>query len=95
MSKQAQAMLASYGRSLLGALVASIAAVGNGASPFDFSADQWLSVSNALWAAAVPPLLRYANAKDPAFGRVAESVAKEAEKKINAEIKKKVVKKAK
>jgi hypothetical protein len=32
-------------------------------------------VANALWASAVPTLIRWVNKKDPAFGLVAQAVA--------------------
>jgi hypothetical protein len=46
------------------------------ASPLDFGLGEWLTVANGLWAAAVPTLIRYLNKKDPAFGLVAETLAK-------------------
>jgi len=93
MDKKTQAMLASYGRSLLGSLFTAVAIVGNGASPLSFSTSQWLDVSNALWAALIPVALRWANKKDPAFGRIAESTAKEVSAKITAASKKAAAKK--
>jgi len=59
LNKQQQAMLASYGRSVLAAVLA-VAATGNYA-PAD--------LGKAPLAAALPPLLRWANKNDPAFGR--------------------------
>ena len=93
MDKKTQAMLASYGRSLLGSLFTAVAIVGNGASPLSFSTSQWLDVSNALWAALIPVALRWANKKDPAFGRIAESTAKEVSAKITVASKKAAAKK--
>jgi hypothetical protein len=93
MNNKTKAMLASYGRSLVGSLFTAIAIVGNGASPLTFSTSQWLDVSNALWAALIPVLMRWANKKDPAFGRIAESTAKEVSAKITAASKKAAVKK--
>jgi len=58
-SKKQKAMLASYGRSVLAAVLA-VAATGNYA-PDD--------LVKAALAAALPPLLRWANSKDPCFGR--------------------------
>ncbi len=92
MNDKTKAMLASYGRSLLGSLFTAVAIVGNGASPLTFSTSQWLDVSNALWAAVIPVILRWANKKDPAFGRIAESTAKEVSAKITAASKKAAVK---
>jgi len=60
LSKQQKAALSSYGRSVLGAVLA-VAATGN------YAADDLLK---AAIAAALPPLLRWANPNDPAFGRV-------------------------
>ena len=59
LNKQQQAMLASYGRSVLAAVLA-VVATGNYA-PAD--------LGKAALAAALPPLLRWANKNDPAFGR--------------------------
>jgi type IV secretory pathway TrbD component len=81
-----KAMIDSYLRNLLGvvlALVTTTMANKGLASPLDFAVGDWLTVANGLWAAAVPTLLRWVNAKDPAFGRVAEVVAAEVTKKID------------
>ena len=59
MTDTQKAMLASYGRSVLAAVLA-VLATGNYA-PDD--------VLKAALAAALPPLMRWANPKDPAFGR--------------------------
>ena len=59
MSKQTKAMIASYGRSVLGAVLA-VVATGN-TNPDD--------LAKAALAAIVPPLLRWLNKNDPAFGR--------------------------
>jgi type IV secretory pathway TrbD component len=80
-----KAMIESYLRNLLGvvlALVTTTMANKGLASPLDFGVSEWLTVANGLWAAAVPTLLRWVNAKDPAFGRIAEVVAAEVSKKI-------------
>jgi hypothetical protein len=58
-SKKQKAMLASYGRSVLAAVLA-VAATGNYA-PDD--------LVKAALAAVLPPLMRWANPKDTAFGR--------------------------
>jgi len=53
-----QALLASYGRSLLASAVAT------------YSATQSVTATlNAVWAAAIPTAIRYFNPKDGAFGR--------------------------
>jgi len=56
---QQKAALASYLRSVIGS-VAAVVATGNYA-PDD--------LAKAALAAAIPPILRWANPKDPAFGR--------------------------
>jgi hypothetical protein len=79
MNEQIKAALDSYLRNLLGvvlALVTTTMATAGVASPLDFGLGEWLTVANGLWAAAVPTLIRYANKKDPAFGLVAETLAK-------------------
>lgn len=60
-SEQNKAMIASYGRSVLGAAVAAYASTGDPKAAL-----------NALWAALLPVLIRYANPKDSAFGKVAK-----------------------
>lgn len=61
LSKQQKAALQSYSRSVVGAVVA-VAATGNYA-PDD--------LAKAAVAALIPPVLRWANTGDPAFGRKA------------------------
>jgi hypothetical protein len=56
-----KAMLASYARSVLGAAVATYTAT-----------NDWKASLNALWAAALPVVLRYLNPGDKAFGKGAE-----------------------
>lgn len=53
-----KALLASYGRSVLGAGVSTYAAT-----------QDWKLALNALWAAALPVIMRYLNPKDTAFGK--------------------------
>jgi hypothetical protein len=48
----------------------------------DFGQSEWLLVANALWGSLIPTALRWANKKDPAFGRLAEVAAKEVSKKL-------------
>jgi hypothetical protein len=60
-SAEQKAILASYARSVLGAGVAVYA------STSDFKA-----AANALWAAALPVVLRYLNPGDASFGRKSE-----------------------
>jgi hypothetical protein len=59
LNREQKAMLASYGRSVLSA-VAAVIATGN------YQPDDLMK---AAVAAALPPLLRWANTNDPAFGR--------------------------
>lgn len=61
-SKQQKAALQSYFRSVVGAVVA-VAATGNYA-PDD--------LAKAAVAALIPPILRWANSSDPAFGRTVQ-----------------------
>jgi hypothetical protein len=63
LTPQNKAMLASYGRSLLGAALAAYSASGGDPK----------AVLNAVWAALLPVAVRYLNPKDQAFGRVPES----------------------
>ena len=55
-------MLASYGRSILGAAIAAYTA--SGGSP--------AAALNAVWAAAIPVAMRYLNPNDSAFGKGAK-----------------------
>ena len=79
-------MLDSYGRHLLGAVIAAVAAIGalTGKSPVDFGSGDWWAVANSVWVAIVPVAMRFFNTQDPAFGKIAEAVTKEVGKKINA-----------
>lgn len=84
-----EALLKSYGRHALGAILASIIGVSTltNTNPIDFSAGDWASVLNALWVAVVPVLVRYFDKKDPAYGKVMATLAEEVSKKL--EVKKK------
>lgn len=84
-----KAMIESYLRNLLGAVLGAITIVMGStgiASPLDFGTGEWLLVANSLWASAVPTILRYVNKSDPAFGLIAQvavaSVSKKLEEKI-------------
>ena len=86
----------SYVRNLLGQVFGAVMIVTQTsgiASPLEFGSGEWLLVANALWASIIPTALRWLNKKDPAFGRIAETVAKEAGKKLSAEAAKKAKKK--
>lgn len=83
-----KAMIDSYLRNLLGVVLALVTtAMSNAgvASPLDLGAGEWLTVLNGVWAAAIPTAIRYLNKKDPAFGKIAEGVAVEVSKKLQAE----------
>lgn len=59
LSESNKALLASYGRSFLGAAVAVYVSTGD-----------IKMAANALWAAALPVIIRYLNTNDTAFGKV-------------------------
>lgn len=87
-----KAAIESYARNLLGQVVSAVIIVTQTsgiASPLEFGSGEWLLVANALWASLIPVALRWANKKDPAFGRVAEGVAAEVAKKLKEEAGKK------
>ena len=95
-----KAALESYLRNLLGQVIAAIVIVGQTSgivSPVEFTTAEWILVANALWASAIPTILRWVNKKDPAFGLVAKVVVEEVSKKLTTEAakaKKPAVKKA-
>lgn len=84
LTKRHKAMLASYGRSILGATAALyVAGVTN-------PGDLWAALIGAL----IPVLLRAANPNDPAFGRMPEeSAVEEALKAAKPKAKKKATSK--
>lgn len=59
LTKEHKAIIASYGRSVLGAAIAVY---------FSTNGDITATL-NALWAAAAPVLMRYLNPNDVAFGK--------------------------
>ena len=61
LSQQNKALIASYARSVLGAGVATYT-----------STQDWKLALNALWAAAIPVLLRFLNPGDTSFGKGAK-----------------------
>ena len=80
-----KALIESYLRNLAGQVIGAIMIVTQTsgiASPIDFGTSEWLLVANALWASLIPVILRWVNKQDPAFGAVAEVVAKEVSKKL-------------
>ena len=91
-----KAALESYVRNLLGQVIGAVMIVSQTSgigSPLEFGSSEWLLVANALWASIIPTALRWLNKKDPAFGRIAESTAKEVSAKITAASKKAAAKK--
>lgn len=85
-----KAMIESYLRNLLGSVLGAITIVMGStgiASPLEFGGAEWLLVANALWASAVPTLLRWVNKKDPAFGLVAKAAAATVTKKLDEAVK--------
>lgn len=58
MNPKAQAALNSYARALVAA-----------ALPVWVATNDWKSTLHALWAAAIPPIMRWANPADPTIGR--------------------------
>ena len=62
LTQENKAMIASYARSVLGAGVAVYASTGD-----------IKMAANALWAAALPVIMRFLNPGDTAFGRKTET----------------------
>jgi hypothetical protein len=92
-----KAALESYVRNLLGQVIAAVMIVmqtSNAATPLDFGQSEWLLVANALWGSLIPTALRWANKKDPAFGRFAALAAAEVAKKLSSAPKKSPAKKS-
>jgi len=58
LSEANKRMVASYGRSVLGAAVATYAAT-----------NDWKMALNALWAALIPVAMRFLNPGDASFGK--------------------------
>ena len=81
-----KAAVESYLRNLAGQVIGAILIVTQTsglASPLDFGTSEWLLVANAIWASAIPTVIRFLNQKDPAFGLIAEVAAKEVSKKLS------------
>ena len=72
LSQKDKAMLASYGRSFLGAVTTAFLLMGGDLFALDREALRIL-VSAGL-AATLPTAIRALNPKDPAFGRIADAV---------------------
>ena len=94
MTSQQKAALASYGRSFLAAMVTAFMATGG--DLFALDANTAKGILAAGIASVLPVALRYANKKDPAFGRIAEIAATEGMKQLTkkAPAKKTAAKKA-
>ena len=91
-----KAAIESYARNLVGQVIGAVTIVAQTsgiASPLEFSSAEWMLVANALWASLIPVAIRWANKKDPAFGRVAENAAAVAFNKLQAETDKRKKKK--
>lgn len=58
MNNKLKAMVESYGRHLLGAVITAIVIVGNGASPISFNADQWADVANSILGSTYPSCIK-------------------------------------
>jgi type IV secretory pathway TrbD component len=89
-----KAAVESYLRNLAGQIIGAVMIViqtSGIASPIDFGMSEWLLVANALWASIIPTAIRWLNKKDPAFGVIAEVVAKEVSKKLTTAATKKPV----
>ena len=65
-----KALILSYGRALLATIITAIFAVSQavGKLPFEFSAQDWYSIANAVWVSVIPVAIRYLNPNDTAFG---------------------------
>lgn len=58
MNPKVKAAFASYARALVAA-----------ALPVWTATNDWKATCHALWAAAIPPIMRWANPSDPSIGR--------------------------
>ena len=66
-----KAMVESYARNVIGALLGAIMAImtaKNYSSPIQLTQSDWYAVAHVLWAGALPTLARYLNKNDKAFG---------------------------
>ena len=97
MKNMNKAMIQSYAENLAAQAFGAMVIVSQASGldmPFGFGTGEWLLVANTLWSSLVPVAIRYAKKTDPAFGLVAEVVAKEVSKKLTSTAKKAPVKKA-
>jgi len=91
MKNMNKAMIQSYAENLAGQVFGAMVIVSQTSGqdmPFGFGTGEWLLVANTLWSSLVPVAIRYAKKTDPAFGLVAEAVAKEVSKKLTSTTKK-------
>ena len=92
MKKEHKAMLASYGRSFLSAITAAFFLYGGDLLALDGDTVKAILASGV--AAVLPVAIRAANPKDPAFGRIADSVTEAVVNQLKKPSKKAVKKKA-
>lgn len=72
LSKKDKALLASYGRSFLGAVTTAFLLMGGDLFALDMESLRILVAAGL--GATLPPAIRALNPKDPAFGRIADAV---------------------
>jgi hypothetical protein len=92
MNSKQKAMLASYGRSFLGAVTTAFLLMGG--DIFAMDGDSLKAILAAGISAVLPVALRAANPNDPAFGKVADAITASAVKKLTEPKKKAPAKKA-
>ena len=80
MSKEQKAMLESYGRSVLSAMMMAFLTMGGDVFALDL--DSLKIIAAAGVSAIAPVAIRYFNKKDPAFGKVAEAVLDSVDEKL-------------
>lgn len=80
MSDKNKAMLASYGRSFLGAVTTAFLLTGG--DIFALDVESFKAILAAGVAAVLPVALRAMNPNDPAFGKVADAITASAVKKL-------------
>jgi hypothetical protein len=82
-----RAFIESLLRHILGAGITAVTAVmvtSGVVSPLGLGGAEWLVVLAAMWGALVPPVIRWLNTKDPAYGRIAQGIANEVTTVIEA-----------
>lgn len=91
MDNKTKAMLASYGRSFLGAVTTAFLLMGG--DIFALDGDSLKALVAAGISAVLPVALRAMNPNDPAFGKVADAITASAVKKLTTPAKKAPAKK--